>query len=267
MINFSEQAGELVRAGEIEVDFFKAPEWEWIVAPAEKIRPVRVHFDVQIGYLRAWTYDRVTMRRWMERTGTTLANVHLSPNGSEVWVLDPLQCDAAAVERVTTRLHKDLSIYVDTFGAGNVVVENMPFWNSDWTWTCKPGVLPGVIHEIVTTHGCGLLLDFGHAKIAAAALGMDAREYIVSLPVRNLRECHISGVVETNGRLNDHAPMQPPDWDLLAWGMDNIRAGRWGKPWALAFEYGGMGDRFAWRSDRNVIREQAPRIREMIKTA
>lgn len=265
MVNYSEAAAELARAGEIEVDCFKTPEWEWIAAPAGKLRPVRVHFGVQIGNLHAWTYDRQAMRRWMDRTGTRLANVHLAPNGPEMWNLDPQACDAGNIERATARLHRDIEIYTDTFGAENVIVENVPFWGFGDELMCKPGALPGVISEIVMAHGCGLLLDFAHARIAAAALGMDAREYIAALPVRNLRECHISGIAEIDGRLCDHVPMQAADWDLLAWGMEQIRAGRWSTPWALAFEYGGLGEKYAERSDRNVLRDQAPRVWEMIK--
>jgi len=266
MVNFSDAAGELVRAGEIEVDFFKTPDWEWIAAPASELRPVRVHFGVRIGAIGAWTYDRQAVRRWLERTGTRFVNVHLSPQGMEMWNFDARWCDPGSVERATARLHRDIEIYTDTFGPAGVIVENVPFWNDkpEDELMCKPGALPEVIHETVMSHGCGLLLDFAHARITAAGLGMDPREYIQRLPVHRLRECHVSGVAEVNGRLCDHVAMQPDDWDLLAWGLEHIRAGRWSTPDALTFEYGGLGKTFAPRSRRDVLREQVPRLREML---
>lgn len=266
MVNYSEPARDLVKSGAIRFDFFKAPEWEWVAGPAMKVKPVRVHFGPAIGALSCWTYDRAAMRQWMKRTGTRYANVHLMPQGSEIWVLDPRARDAESVSKALARLHRDIEIYVDTFGAENVLVENVPHWGGrPDELMCMPGALPEVIHEIVTSHGVGLLLDFAHARISAMSLGMDVKQYIQALPIQQLRECHVTGIADVDGKLRDHMPMQDVDWGLLGWGIEQIRSGRWSRPWAIGFEYGGLGEKFAWRCDPEVLRQQVPRLREMVK--
>jgi len=54
------------------------------------------------------------------------------------------------------------------------------------------------------------------------------------------------------------------DWSFFTWAMDRIRAGDWSTPWMVAFEYGGIGDPFKWRSESSVIAEQVPRLYDMV---
>ena len=47
--------------------------------------------------------------------------------------------------------------------------------------------------------------------------------------------------------------------------MHKIHAGEWPTPWAVALEYGGVGEPFAWRTDKRFLAEQVPRLFEMVK--
>jgi len=47
--------------------------------------------------------------------------------------------------------------------------------------------------------------------------------------------------------------------------LAQIKSGEWSTPWLMAFEYGGVGTEFEWRSDPNVIVKQVPKILERIK--
>lgn len=68
---------------------------------------------------------------------------------------------------------------------------------------------------MIADTGCGLLHDLAHARLAARALGMDERETIQALPVRRVRELHITGIGLHEGEWVDPMEMQPDDWDLL----------------------------------------------------
>ena len=126
-------------------------------------------------------------------------------------------------------------------------------------------VEPRVIRLVVGETGCGFLLDLSHARIAAHYLGVDPREYVLSLPVEHLRELHVTGVRPVKDRLADHMDFADEDWTWTAWALDHIRAGRWPTPWTVALEYGGVGEPFKWRSERRVIEEQVPRLYGMVR--
>jgi hypothetical protein len=108
-------------------------------------------------------------------------------------------------------------------------------------------------------------LDISHARITAHSLGLSDEEYLSQLPTVRIREMHIAGVhTLPGGELQDHLAMLDDDWSLLAWVLARIRLKEWGQPWLLAFEYGGVGSVFAWRSDPLVIAEQVPRLYTMV---
>ena len=109
----------------------------------------------------------------------------------------------------------------------------------------------------------GFVLDLSHARIAARQLGVDERGYVSSLPVGQLRELHVSGIGEVGGQLTDHLPLAEEDWAALDWAMEQIRAA-WGRPQIVAFEYGGIGEPFKWRSEYTVLADQVPRLKGMI---
>jgi len=46
--------------------------------------------------------------------------------------------------------------------------------------------------------------------------------------------------------------------------LGRVRAGAWPAPETVAFEYGGVGPVFEWRTDRGVLAEQVPLLRELL---
>ena len=52
---------------------------------------------------------------------------------------------------------------------------------------------------------------------------------------------------------------------VLDWVLERIKSGQWASPWLLAFEYGGVGEKFAYRSNPQVIEEQVPQLYERVK--
>ena len=262
-INYSHEAVSLVHEKHIHIDRFKTPDWPDMIQEASNYRPVAIHFNLFAGRGDLVSSDWKTIRALKEQTGTPYINLHLNPEGVDYPDVPLDTSKGRQFNKIVENLILDVKAAVDVFGAEQVIVENVPFrgWQGD---TLRLAVEPRIIHKVVEETGCGLLLDLSHARISACYLGVDDREYISALPVDRLRELHFTGLNWVNGKLKDHLPALKHDWQALSWALKHIRSGEWAPPWLLAFEYGGVGDKYKGRCDPAVISEQIPRIFEMI---
>ena len=94
----------------------------------------------------------------------------------------------------------------------------------------------------------------------------DVQAYLNAMPVDALRELHVVGILPDKnefGVREDHFAMTDDDWAVAEWAVAQIRAGRWREPETMAFEYGGVGELFDWRSETDVIAAQAPRLYQL----
>ena len=262
-INYSPAAAELLTAGHIRLDYFKAPDWHDLVAEARLLRPVAVHFSLQAGSGRLHQTDWGLVDRLLAETGTPFVNLHLESNAADYPGVPADTTELSEVRRIIDALHQDVWTVVQRYGAQRVIAENAPY-KAQWGTFLRPAVEPQVISQLLDETGCGLLLDLSHARISAHYLGMDEQEYIGQLPVRRIKEMHFAGIHLLDGQLCDHLSILETDWLALEWALERIRLGDWAPPWMLAFEYGGVGDHFAWRTDPSVIAGQTPRLYEMV---
>ena len=264
-INYSYPAAALFNEGRIPLDYFKVPNWPHLIAEARPHRPLAVHFDLDAGSGRlAEQADWEQIERLLAETSTPHVNLHLDPLAEHypgVSVHDPTPAQSA---EVVERLLADVWAAVERFGPGHVIVENVPYRAAEGK-TMRPAAEPAIIRRVVEETGCGLLFDIQHARIAAHYLGMAERDYIQALPVTQIRELHFAGLHVMDGKLVDHLSVLDADWEVLDWVLAQIRAGKWGRPWLLAFEYGGVGGPFSWRTDGSVMEAQAPRLYEMLR--
>lgn len=261
-INYSHPAADLVRSGRTQVDRFKTPDWPWMVSEALELHPVAVHFTLRAGSGELAQRDWSSVQALLEQTGTPFINLHLEPTIKDFPGVDSLKPSAKQRQKITNALLNDVLALVEHFGAPRVIVENVPYRGAQGK-ALRTGVEPETLQYIFEQTGCGLLLDISHARIAAHYLGIDAHEYMAALPVHALRELHVTGLHWIDDRLQDHLPMLPTDWPHLEWVLERIRRSEWGQPWLLAFEYGGVGDKFDWRSDPLVIETQVPRLYDL----
>jgi len=265
-LNYSEAAARLVQDGVIEIDFFKCPPWPEMIAAARQLRPVAVHFNLKAGQSRLDREDWEADAALLAETGTPFINLHLEcvkrdfPAAEQGAPADELRT------MVLERMLADVQEVVRRFAAQRVIVENVPY-RGPADKVLAACVEPEVIRTIVQSTGCGLLLDLSHARISAHSLGLAAEQYISQLPLPSLREMHFTGLHQRNGELMDHLEALDADWAFLEWALERIRRGEWPTPWMMAFEYGGVGVKFAWRSDPAVIAEQVPRLYHLLHTA
>lgn len=265
-LNYSPQAAALLLEGRIAIDRFKCPPWPDLIAAASPLRPVAIHFELRAGAPEPPVVDWDALEAFAAETGTPTINLHLGAKRDEYPDIDHAATDPAALERITAALVRDVQAAVDRFGPERVIVENVPY-HAERGQILRACVEPEVINAVVETTGCGLLLDISHGVIAARYTDRPERDYLAALPVHRLREMHVTGIHHREGRLQDHLALVDTDWANFAWVLDHIARGEWAAPWLVAFEYGGIGPIFDWRSEPDVIAAQVPRMVEMVQAA
>ena len=262
-INYSPQAEKLWRAGAIQVDLFKCPEWPDLVARVGAFHSVYVHGSLQAGRGRLRSANFALLRHWLETTDTSVINAHFAMGAADF----PAP-QAVSVEAVIERALRDLEALSEHIPVEDIVIENIPAPDPGWNDDLLLEVVdPEVISEIVRRAGCGLLLDIAHAVRACEGTGRaDVTAYLNAMPVHALRELHVVGILpepDERGVRQDHFAMTESDWAIAEWAVSQIRQGKWRQPDTMAFEYGGVGEQFAWRSEEAVIAAQAPRLYQL----
>jgi len=290
-VNYSVAAADLLCRGEIEIDRFKCPAWPDLIDDVQTVTPIYVHFPLRVGagIGDAWDGEAGRPADWrkiealLARTGTPLVNAHLSLSVRDHPDVPLDTRDPAHVDRLAACLIRDVRGMVKRLGPDRVIVENIHEFGASHL---HAGLFPEVIRRVTDETGCGFLLDLSHAHIAAHDIGMDPRQYVSALPVDCIREIHISGnqrvegrwldllrqaepdedlVRRLTGRLLDHLPMTPEDWDLTAWAMAQVHSGAWAEPWVVTMEYGGVGWFFEVVTDVDVLAAQVPRVRALVE--
>jgi len=261
VLNYSPQAADLLQSGTIDIDRFKCPPWPDMIAAASAYRPVYIHFDLKAGPGLNGSVDWDTLAALRTQTNTPYVNLHLAPKPEHFIGMPITTTDPAHIAAVTGRMIEDVEQAVERFGADRVIVENVPYDPGTDFRVVRPAALPEVIRRVVEETGAGFLLDISHARISARSLGMDEYAYLEQMPCERLCELHMTGLgYNRQGHLTDHLPITEQDWPFLEWVLARIRSGLWAHPWALAFEYGGIGPIFEWRSESSVIAAQVPRL-------
>jgi uncharacterized protein (UPF0276 family) len=264
-MNYSPQAAGLLAAGRIEVDLFKLPPWPDTVAEVQASHRAYVHFDLRAGAAQIDPPTLDTVERLRDQSQTQYVNVHLSPHLSQFPGMEIDSIAGGDAQRVLDALLRDIDRVTERFGREVVILENLPSVPAEPYAIPRPAIEPDLIQAVIGRTGCGLLLDTAHAVMAAEHLQIDPRRYIEALPVDRLAELHITGIARDEaGEPDDHFALTADDWALTEWVAGKVAAGDWPAPWALTFEYGGIGDLFAWRSDSDVIAEQAPRLKQLV---
>jgi uncharacterized protein (UPF0276 family) len=256
-VNYSPQAAELLRTGQIEFDLFKVPNWPSMIADASAILPVYVHFDLRVGDGQIASIDWNEIQSFLEETHTSMVNLH-------VWTppdLDP--CDQIQVENILNRIVSEVELVTKRFGHERVITENIPLPEHGKKYM-RPVATPAFFHRLTAETGCGMLLDLAHAAITAQSLKTDPYVFFSEFPIRRLKEIHITGLGMHDGEIHDHLEMQDRDWQHFEWVIGKIRQGDWHTPEIIAFEYGGIGDPFLWRSESLVLLTQVPRLYKLI---
>lgn len=267
-VNYSPPLARLISSGAIDVDLFKCPDWPDLVEEARTQRPCYVHFSLRAGKRELGQVDWDQARRLVELTQTPYINIHLAPCAADFPGMPLDTRDPGHRAQLIEAMGEDIRQLAERFDPARVILENV-MWDPEPPWLIPQPVLePEVISRIVRDTGCGFVLDLSHARICARHFGVDEEEYVAALPVERMRELHVTGLQEDGAGLwQDHHPMTEEDWRSMEWAMDRIRRGDWPMPWAVAFEYGGVGPVYASRTNEAVLAEQVPRLFDCVRSA
>ncbi len=289
-INYSPLLGEMVQAGDVQVERFKCPAWPDLLEEAMKTRPVYVHFPLEVGGGIGAPFDGEVkapadlerIAELMEMTGTPYVNTHFVPARKHYPDIPHDSRDPRHIEQVISNTLRDLEPLIERFGAERVLVENVI---NEWGFLTL-AVLPEVIDRLLEKSGCGFLFDHSHARLAARNLGLDERDYSASMPVEKIREVHITGIqciegdlfqrIQAAGGANgfpmfeegqwmDHFPMTDEDWPALEWLAGQIASDGWRTPWVASYEYGGVGGLWGALTDRATYEKEIPRMTGILK--
>jgi uncharacterized protein (UPF0276 family) len=209
-------------------------------------------------------------------------NLHLNPALASYPEVPIETKESTHIEMITENLIRDVQAVVRLFGSDRVIAENV---HNGGGANLQPVYLPEVISQVIEETKCGFLFDLSHAQLAANHLGVGIYDYIDALPTQALREIHVTGIQRFDdhwvefarsagfdeetidryrGQLVDHLPMTEGDWDFFSWSIEQINTSVWGRPWVVTFEYGGVGGTFAPFTDAEVLRDQVPRLYEIV---
>ena len=258
-VNYSIQAVELVRSGVIEIDRFKCPDWDDVIAIAAQTSLPYVHFPLELGRGQLVTVDLDRVERLMRQTRTPSVNVHLSARVKDL---------PAGIDRdgFVDWIGDELRILTSRFGAATVIVENI-IARVERKPISQLSVDASIISDIVHENGTGFLFDISHAALTCEALGWDYDRYVAELPLDRLREVHITGIQPVGSHLGDHMAMDDASWQRVQHAMSAIRSGEWPAPTFVSLEYGGLGEKFTWRSAASELSSTVPRLLQMVRAA
>lgn len=253
----------LCRAGRIELDYFKTPDWPFLIEEAEKLRPAAVHFRLSTGGKKLKLKDLDLVEKIADQTKTPFVNLHLEAKLRDYPGIPRESQDPLHFMQVLSQAVQDTELVVNRFGKERVIVENLPYRRAgSLLRLCAE---PDFISRVVAETGCGFLLDIPHARISALNLPYPEQDYFTALPVQSLRELHFTGVHSFGDWQQDHMPAESDDWATFDWVLEQIQHRKWPMPWMIAYEVGGIGEKFAWRTSAQPIERDARRIVETIR--
>ena len=160
-------------------------------------------------------------------------------------------------EMVKQRMGSVLEVWrknIDT----DILIENVPYtsyYETHNPYIIRHAASAELITRLCSEYEVGLLLDLAHAKLTASELNIPTEDYIKLLPLERVREIHAVGTRETEDGLRDnHLEMNDEDYRILEYVLQVTH------PEIVTLEYGGFGENFSWRSDKNAIERQLKRI-------
>lgn len=262
-VNASVEALALREEGILPIDMLKlALHREWIDQAADG--PIYVHFPFGASPdgVRNFDYaetDWPWVFRLMDETETNFLNLHIKIAESDY-------PDPAGGDQVLADCIRCIQKLADHIPVSQVIIENVVARAGEAPFIQNAALGP-FFRSLVAETGCSLLLDTAHLRISCLELGLDFREEVLKFPLHALCEWHVCGVgVKPGGTvLFDSMPMTEEDWHATAFVIAAIREGHAAMPSVVAIEYGGFGDKFEWRSDREEILSECRTMRQMMR--
>jgi len=120
-VNYSTKLAELIKAGKLDCDLFKCPEWEGLLKAASSVKPVYLHLDINVGRGEVSQLNFEKLRKMLAETGSPHVNCHLSGTQN-------LKVGSKADRTKLLKLWiKEIEVLKKEFEGYPVISENLPF--------------------------------------------------------------------------------------------------------------------------------------------
>lgn len=285
-VHYNPRLATLYCEGEVSFDYFKCPAWPDLIAESRATGPTYVHFPLVVGHPDGvvWDTERKAPVDWsfmlpiLEQTSTPYLNLHVLPFIEWYQHMAPATIDHVHIEIMMDNVIQGVEDAIAQVGADRVILENV---HGDLSM--QAAFSASFLNQLIRETGTGFLLDVSHARLAAGELNLKPEVYLSRLPLRHIREIHITGIQTFEGdwlekartldpvvaeryagKPLDHLSMTESDWAFLDWVIEQIKQEKWGEPWMMAFEYGGVGGFWELIVDEAIYRQQIPRFMEKL---
>jgi uncharacterized protein (UPF0276 family) len=156
---------------------------------------------------------RVTRRR-LEQTKAPWLSIHLGFSAAEIKFDKTMQALSPTIDRETLLE----TIITNTRGLAENIEVPLLLENLDYNpggayeFICEPSF----ISEGLERTNTDMLLDIAHARVSASHFGVSIKDYLAELPMKRVKQLHISGPRLDGETLRDaHEPLQIEDYELL----------------------------------------------------
>jgi uncharacterized protein (UPF0276 family) len=253
--NYSKELIDLIRENKVDVDYIKLGLFDMyadVVEEASSMRPILIHgfgYDEYIGMKNMKDIDWKRVNEYIVKFKTPHIGTHMLCKKHD-WD------NEASDEEILNFMMRNIELWKRNINIP-FLIENMPY--SDYY--SKKGIRKcyvdtEVINKICEEKNVDVLLDVAHAKIAAYGNGESIYDYLGRFPLNRIREIHLAGTFtdKETGLRDKHLEMEEEDYKILEWLLDRTN------PEVITLEYGGPGEHFANRSDKDAIERQLKRL-------
>ncbi|MEP7284830.1 MAG: DUF692 family multinuclear iron-containing protein [Chloroflexota bacterium] len=215
---------ELLGSREIEVDYLETsgPLMESAVEAFSP--PMLLHnslWDWSLAHPNALENQHALeiTRKALKMTGAPWLSVHLGFSAAVVSFDQVMKPRSGVLSRgeVFENVCRNLSALADSISVP-LIIENLDYNpGGAYEFICEPAFIAEALHETQV----GLLLDIAHARVSAARLGCEFKDYLAHLPLEQVKQIHISGPRWVGNTLVDvHDTLLDEDyailWEVLA---------------------------------------------------
>ncbi len=211
--------------------------------------PFQFHAGSILTRWRMWPRARRELQRYLAVSHGEWISVHLELLPWHIYALSahwgihlnppPLERAIKTFTRTLNRLSRAVQL--------PILIENLPPLP---VRKYNYAIDPEVITRILEKANAGMVLDIAHARIAAFYLGIDAEDYLASLPLDKVQQIHISGIRKEDGVWQDsHESLRERDYELLQWTLERCQ------PRVVTLEY---------FREQGLLEEQLLRLRDLI---
>lgn len=257
--NYSSELIELLKEGTVDIDYIKLGLYDLyngVYEEALSFKPILLH---GLGFCERASMQNIEQIDW-NYVNTSFKvfksphyAIHLLAHSDDFF-------DTSATNNMVEYMMKVVDFWKQNCNIP-LLVENAPYSNYDEK---EFGVIrfctdANFINDVISKCDVDLLLDLSHAKVASFNRGENIFSYLNKLPLNRVKEIHVSGSEKVCNELRDkHIEMNDDDYEILKWTLNNT------SPNIVTLEYGGPGEIYSWRSNKNSLKYQLIKLRGII---